>query len=312
MLEIRKKLLYQAFGLNVSSDLEFPELKIATEQTEPVDVDITLEDITGQYEALSDGSGSFVVRPGAVMFRLADLATFCIEDGTQIKVALVDGADEDELRLLLLGTCMGAILMQRRIYPLHGSAIAIDGKAYAIVGDSGAGKSTLASAFMERGYSLLSDDVIAVSLSQDGTPYVTPSYPQQKLWQDSLNRLGMESGRYRSVYGRVDKFCVPVSSRFYADSLPLAGVFELVKTDDPQIQLSPIGKLGRFHTLFCHTYRNFLIAPSGLTDWHFTMSAAIVNRIRMFQLRRPNAGFTAPQLVAQILQTVQTEHKEVL
>ena len=38
---------------------------------------------------------------------------------------------------------MGALLMQRKILPLHGSAIAIDGKAYAFVGDSGAGKSTL-------------------------------------------------------------------------------------------------------------------------------------------------------------------------
>ena len=62
---------------------------------------------------------------------------------------------------------MGAILMQRKVFPLHGSAIAINGKAYAFVGDSGAGKSTLASAFLNKGYQLLSDDVIAVSLSQD-------------------------------------------------------------------------------------------------------------------------------------------------
>ena len=75
-------------------------------------------------------------------------------------------ADEDKIRLYILGTCMGALLMQRKILPLHGSAIAIDGKAYAFVGDSGAGKSTLASAFLSKGYKLLSDDVIAVSLSE--------------------------------------------------------------------------------------------------------------------------------------------------
>ena len=75
--------------------------------------------------------------------------------------------DEDVIRLYILGTCMGAILMQRKILPLHGSAIEIDGKAYAIVGDSGAGKSTLASAFLKQGYQLVSDDVIAVSLSQE-------------------------------------------------------------------------------------------------------------------------------------------------
>ena len=85
---------------------------------------------------------------------------------------------------------MGTILMQRKMLPLHGSAIEIDGKVYAIVGDSGAGKSTLASAFLKQGYKLVSDDVIAVSLSQENSiPYVTPAYPQQKLWQESLNIL---------------------------------------------------------------------------------------------------------------------------
>ena len=39
---------------------------------------------------------------------------------------------EDKIRLLFLGTCMGALLIQRKILPLHGSAIEIDGKAYAI------------------------------------------------------------------------------------------------------------------------------------------------------------------------------------
>ena len=105
----------------------------------------------------------------------------------------MNGSNEDEIRLYILGTCMGAILLQRKILPLHGSAIAIDGKAYAIVGDSGAGKSTLASAFLKRGYQLLSDDVIPVTLNHANVPIVTPAYPQQKLWLESLNHFGMES-----------------------------------------------------------------------------------------------------------------------
>ena len=46
----------------------------------------------------------------------------------------------------------GCNIDAKKNFPLHGSAIAIDGKAYAIVGDSGAGKSTLASAFLKKGY----------------------------------------------------------------------------------------------------------------------------------------------------------------
>lgn len=98
------------------------------------------------------------------MFQVADTAIFAIQNGDTIQVSPMAGADEAKIRLFLLGTCMGALLMQRKILPLHGSAIAIDGKAYAFVGHSGAGKSTLASAFINKGFQLLSDDVIAVTL----------------------------------------------------------------------------------------------------------------------------------------------------
>ena len=41
---------------------------------------------------------------------------------------------------------------EKDILPLHGSAVAINGKAYAFMGNSGAGKSTLASALINQGY----------------------------------------------------------------------------------------------------------------------------------------------------------------
>ena len=119
--------------------------------------------------------------------------------------------------------------------PLHGSAIEIDGKAYAIIGESGAGKSTLASALLNRGYKLISDDVIPISFSKDNIPYVTPSYPQQKLWESSLQEFGMCIRNYRPIIERENKFVVPVQSQFSIKPFPLAGIFELDKTEKNQI-----------------------------------------------------------------------------
>ena len=116
---------------------------------------------------------------------------------------------------------MGILLMQRRILPLHGSAIAIDGKAYVFIGESGAGKSTIASSFMKKGYQLLSDDVIAVSLLDGDKPWVIPAYPQQKLWQDSLNHFGMKTNDYMPLFDRETKYSVPVAEQFYNKPLPL-------------------------------------------------------------------------------------------
>ena len=101
---------------------------------------------------LSDKQDEFVINKGLVMFQVPDIAIFAIQDGNKIFVSPMKEYEEDMIRLWILGTCMGAILMQRKVYPLHGSAVIINGKAYAFVGDSGAGKSTLASAFIQQGY----------------------------------------------------------------------------------------------------------------------------------------------------------------
>jgi hypothetical protein len=204
---------------------------------------------------------------------------------------------------------MGAILMQRKILPLHGSAIAIDGKAYAIVGDSGAGKSTLASALLKRGFQLISDDVIPVTLNEENIPIVTPAYPQQKLWIESLNEFGMESTQYRPIINRETKYAIPVLQQFASVPLPLAGLFELVKTESDQVELNPIQSLHQLHTLYYHTYRNFFIAPSGLMEWHFNTTAKICEHIDLYQLSRPISRFTAHELTNSILKTLQKEEK---
>jgi len=203
---------------------------------------------------------------------------------------------------------MGAILLQRKILPLHGSAVSIDGKAYAFIGDSGAGKSTLATSLLENGFYLLSDDVIPVSFSlEDGLPYVTPTYPQQKLWAESLNHFGMNVSEYNSIYDRENKYLIPISTKFSEEMLPLAGIFELIKKDQESIELCPVVGLERLSTLFVHTYRHIFIKQLELVDWHFSSSAKIAEKVKIYQMKRPEKGFTAPQLVELILNTIKKE-----
>ncbi|HAQ07813.1 MAG TPA: aldolase, partial [Bacillus bacterium] len=148
--------------------------------------------------------------------------------------------------------------------------------------------------------------VIPVTITE-GVPMVTPAYPQQKLWLESLNHFGMESDGLRPIIDRETKFAVPVESQFFNESLPLAGVFELVKTDEEEVKLLPVSKLQRLHTLFYHTYRNFLIGPMGLMEWHFNTTASFVNKIELFQLQRPTTHFTAHELTSLILSTISQE-----
>jgi hypothetical protein len=307
MIDTTKKYYYKAFGLRVSSEISMPELLQLNKQIDIVDIEIIIDDLSGVWDEIGK-KGKFVVRKNLVIFQISDTATFCIQEGERVIVSPMKGSDADKIRLYILGSCMGALLLQRKVLPLHGSAVAIHGKAYAFVGYSGAGKSTLASALISRGYQLLSDDVIAVSLSQDSQlPIVTPSYPQQKLWQESLDHFGIENENYLPLFDRETKFAIPVSSHYTEQPLPLAGVFEVVKTEEDKIEFYCVQGLERLYMLYHHTFRNFLVPRLGLMEWHFNFCASFVNQINFFQLQRPSSAFTVNELVSMILNTVKEE-----
>lgn len=307
MLVTGTRMKYQAFGLTIESEITLPELTPISDSNELIDVEITVDPSLRQELRLEPYD--FVAESGVVTVVMPDAALFRIQNGNKIIISPFKGADEGLIRLYVLGTCIGALLLQRQIYPLHGSAVVINGKAYAFVGHSGAGKSTLASALIGRGYPLLTDDIVAVSMrAEDQTPIVIPAYPQQKLWQQSLDAFGVNNEALRSIYGRENKYCVSVKDDFCGTPIPLGGVFELVKTDLGGAEIRAIGKLERLDKLFQHTYRQFLVQKMDLTKWHFTHSALLASRMPFYQLLRPTEGFTAPRLVELILNTMDKEN----
>ncbi|MGP4067335.1 aldolase [Halobacillus sp. B29] len=297
---------YQAFGLNIKSEVLLQELLVTKEKKRNIDVSVHIHDLEDCWASVNNGKKT-VVKKDSLLFKVKNTGIFFIEKGNKILVSPLGDFDQKKLSLYILGSCIGAILLQRKILPLHGSAIAIDGKAYAIVGDSGAGKSTLASAFLKKGYQLLSDDVIPVSFSGEGVPMVTPAYPQQKLWQESLDQFEMKAKDYQPIFNRETKFKIPVEDKFAAEPLPLAGVIELSKTEEGQIKFEPIQSLERLSTLYKHTYRNFIIPRAGLTEWHFQTSAKIISQIEMHKLQRPVSTFSAHELTDVILSSIYKE-----
>lgn len=310
MLLTNNKNLYNSFGLSIESYIPLPELPRteAHAHLEIGSVTVTKSDLTALWNESAHSDEYFTVSGNQVLIRVPDTAIFCMRNGESIIVSPYEGSEDDKIRLYILGTCMGVILMQKRILPLHGSAIAINGKAYAVLGVSGAGKSTLATILLEKGHKLLSDDLIAVRLTQDHIPLVMPSYPQQKIWQETIDQLGMNSTDFQPLFERETKFAVPVPSRFCENPLPLAGVFELVKTET-NATIEPIDGLVRFHTLLQHTFRSFLIERLGLMEWHFSTLAQFANRIDMYQLQRPTSGFSAHELAKLLLNSIHKEER---
>ncbi|MFE4036188.1 aldolase [Priestia sp. YIM B13489] len=303
MTSIKEKYAYYAFGLNILSELPLPELNCLAIPDDNIDVVIQTRDLT-EAEIQLDKKKGFTVYRNEVVFEVPNTAIFSIRNGKEIIVVPLEEFDKDRVRLYVLGTCMGVLLMQQHILPLHGSAVAVGGKAYAIVGNSGAGKSTLASAFINEGYKLISDDVIPVTFTGKNIPVIQPSYPQQKLWEESLNNFGMDARGYQPLFERETKYSIPVKNSFHNQPIPLGGIFELVKGSGDSVGIRKTEGLEGFRILLNHTFRGSLLQRMGLREWHFIYSSNILREVQTFQLTRSTSKFAPCDLVSKVLNTM--------
>lgn len=109
---------------------------------------------------------------------------------------------DQDICTFLLGSAVGALLIQRGILVLHGSSMEKDGQAIVCLGHSGAGKSTLAYALLQQGWRLLADDLVAVN--PDGL--VLPGIPRIKLWHDAAKAFGLDPAALSPIRQGMHKY----------------------------------------------------------------------------------------------------------
>src|ERR1700756_3215821 len=194
---------YWAYGLSIHADLLCPELPPHPHPAS--DPDVTIRVLNREATALRPlPDRRYEVQPGHFRLDVPGVARYSVEDGTQILIEPLADATPEKIRLFLLGSTMGALLYQRGLYPLHGSAVETSWGAMIFVGAQGAGKSTLAAEFHRQGYRLLSDDVCAVERTTNGLR-ILPALAQIRLRADAYQRLGTPDGSRFDV----DKYVVP-------------------------------------------------------------------------------------------------------
>lgn len=173
---------------------------------------------------------------GGDFYRLSyhDGAEFVVDyAGTRIWVNWTPTQSLDEVSSYLFGPVIGWVLRLRGALCLHASAVAVKGSAVAFVGESGAGKSTLAATFARRGYTVVTDDVVAIFVSS-GSLLVEPSYPELWLWPDSASALNAADDSVFDSQHANDKLRLNLRKcgrSFQKKPLPLKAVYVLNCSD---------------------------------------------------------------------------------
>ena len=285
---------YLAFGLHIESEIECPELQ--TETGSP-DVRITLETIPKRFKENEDWSYFWRATPEYFFFTIKNIAQYLVIDGNRIIIEPQTNEEFDIIRIFLLGTCFGVILHQRGLLPLHGSGIATKNGCVIFSGPVGAGKSTIASAFQNKGYRIMADDVCAITISPGNRPLVQPAYPQLKIRSDSARKLALDTKQLHHVSSDNNKFRLPIAQNFQKKPLPLLSIFILDKHENERFSLEVLHGINKFKQLIDNTYRPALIDDLGLASSHFQNCSLILKEIPMYRILRPQSQFLLQEMV---------------
>lgn len=231
---------YSVYGLTIESELFLPELKPIGTHPEPSNakVDITIE--IGNVENFIPGHEPSVAWAESwgnqCLLRIEQVGRYLIEDGQRIIVQVDNAAAPEDVRLFLLGSALAAAMHQRRLVPLHVSAVLSPQGVIAFTGESGAGKSTMAAHLNQSlNWPLISDDVAVLHEANEGC-LLESGVNTVKLWVDALHSLNRTSHGLRRDMTRYDKFHAVEPNKFVTGKHPLKKLIFLDWSDQLEIR----------------------------------------------------------------------------
>lgn len=272
---------YNAFGFQIESEYNILQLT-ETNSTTPADVFIKKT----VFDSFDVENGFTQIQDDEILVSAENVAKYRITGGNLIEVEKALNCKDAQFSLYLLGSCIGAIIHQKGLFPLHGSCVTNGKKSILITGDSGAGKSTTAAEFLKNGWKLVTDDVTL--LTSINPPMVQSSYPSQKLWGDSLQHYQKNEEVIHSLYNRNDeeKYGIDVSDFFFDGTAPLSLIVRLAAEAMPT-QISPINGMAKVNQLLYNTYRLNMIPQKALNQ-HFQKCVTLSSKIPMALMIRNN------------------------
>ncbi len=285
---------YRCYGLTLRSDVELPELPQTTAPGWDAEIiRASLSAVPAGADLLPKGLWRSGERCGV---SIEGVAHFEARSGTQILVDPSHGADPAQVRLFLLGTVLGALMMQRGHLVLHGNAVRVGDGCVVVLGHSGAGKSTLAAEFARRGHQVLSDDVVPL----DAAGNALPGRPRIHLWRDALEQLGLFDPALERVHHQHEKFVVPLADPPEAP-LPVRGIYVLERHHADTLDLVAVRGAASYPLLHEHTYRNEWVHGAAAAAAHLHQCARLAATSRINRIRRPLATMTAAATAEAIL-----------
>ena len=240
-----------------------------------------------------------------IWFQVKDVATYRVTNGNTIEFRPFENADPYILRVYLMCSCLGFIMIQKNIIAIHGGAAVLNNKGIIITGDRGAGKSTLTTALRLKGYKFITDDVARIEINDK--PIIAQGFPYQKLCGDAMDKLGYDKNKYFSFMSDKErKYLVPAKEDFTFKDIRFNALFLLRVGDVKKVEINEVLGREKLFSLINNRYREeFISILGGTTGEAFKQFIEIAKNIKVFKIVRPDKKITVDEQIRLIEEKIE-------
>jgi hypothetical protein len=302
--------IYSVYGLKIKSDISMPELlSIIEEQPIQIDALISCGVVPKEIEDVIVSNEFYKLSKNEFYMYIKGVAHYYVTKGSRIIIEPEDESDIENIKLFLLGTCFGILLAQRNTVAIHGGTVVVDGKGIIVTGHTGAGKSTLVSAFRNEGHAFLADDVSALGIDIDNNIIIHPTYPQQKLCKDAMDKMGYDTDNFLQIDSYRDKYAIPLETNFADFPVLLKAIYEVNIGQGDKIEFEEILGFEKMRLILRNIYRIEVSKDMGLEAEYFKQCVKIAKTVPVYRIKRPKDSFTVKEQMNLIKNSLKVKEK---
>lgn len=227
-----------------------------------------------------------------------DTTWLLIENGNKIVYELKDSSNPSYLNAYIIGFGFAMLAQQRGILAIHCSAVADKDGAILIAGESGAGKSTLTSAFLQRGYRLMADDMAYVEPSQSSKPSIaSPAFPYQKLCRNVVLEKGYPMDKLIYINEQKDKFLVPYEGEFRLEPVSVKGLIMLGRSNTEEVVSQEIRGIESFQIIANNLFLRHLLGKQKYAPEIGKLCLQMAGSVHTAYIGRPTEKNTTDEVI---------------